>query len=563
MREPRRQKRRWLLRVLVGLGVVLAAVAVVIALVLRRTEPILRACVVAALEKRFHTHVELDHFNVSLAKGLQAEGKGLRIWPPGHVEGWNATGTSTPEPPLVRLDKFSFRAPLHFRPGEEIHVRVVELNGLTVDIPPKKHFTSSGAAAAVAGRSQTGSETNIPPIVSLLRFRVDAIDCENAHLTMETSKPGKLPMQFEIARLRLKGVSAESAMDYEAELTNPRPPGIIHTSGTLGPLRMDDPGESPLGGKYRFDQADLGTFKGIAGILNSTGTFKGKLRDVEVEGEADVPQFRLTSADHPISLMTRFYAHVDGTNGDTRLDSTEATLGQSHFWVWGEIVRVQVKDTDAGEKPSPLSGHEIALKVRIDRGRMEDFLRLATRPDTPLLTGTLALEGKLEIPPGTAKVDQRMRFKGSFYLPDAQFTSTKIQDRVDELSRRGQGKPKDANRPGVPDATSQLQGIFRISDGVIRFSSLKYTVPGAEIDVTGNYSLEGEALDFAGTARMEATVSQMVGGWKGWLLHPADRFFRKDGAGTEIGIHVNGTRENPQFGLGRGEAPEDLKSTTQ
>ena len=33
-----------------------------------------------------------------------------------------------------------------------------------------------------------------------------------------------------------------------------------------------------------------------------------------------------------------------------------------------------------------------------------------------------------------------MRFKGSFYLPDAQFTSAKIQDRVDELSRRGQGK---------------------------------------------------------------------------------------------------------------------------
>jgi len=33
---------------------------------------------------------------------------------------------------------------------------------------------------------------------------------------------------------------------------------------------------------------------------------------------------------------------------------------------------------------------------------------------------------------------------------------------------------------------------------------------------------------------MEATVSKMVGGWKGLLLKPADRFFKKNGAGTEV-----------------------------
>jgi len=44
----------------------------------------------------------------------------------------------------------------------------------------------------------------------------------------------------------------------------------------------------------------------------------------------------------------------------------------------------------------------------------------------------------------------------------------------------------------------------------------------------------------------------MVGGWKGALLKPADRFFKKDGAGTEVPIHVNGTRENPAFGVDLG-----------
>jgi hypothetical protein len=44
----------------------------------------------------------------------------------------------------------------------------------------------------------------------------------------------------------------------------------------------------------------------------------------------------------------------------------------------------------------------------------------------------------------------------------------------------------------------------------------------------------------------------MVGGWKGALLKPADRYFKKDGAGTEVPIHVEGTREEPRFGVDLG-----------
>jgi hypothetical protein len=74
-------------------------------------------------------------------------------------------------------------------------------------------------------------------------------------------------------------------------------------------------------------------------------------------------------------------------------------------------------------------------------------------------------------------------------------------------------------------------------------------VPGAEIDVAGKYGVEGGTLDFQGKAKMQATISQMVGGWKGFLLKPADRLFKKDGAGTEVAIHINGTREDPKFGV--------------
>ena len=76
---------------------------------------------------------------------------------------------------------------------------------------------------------------------------------------------------------------------------------------------------------------------------------------------------------------------------------------------------------------------------------------------------------------------------------------------------------------------------------------IEYTVPGAVIDLKGSYGLEGGKIDFSGTAKMQATVSAMVGGWKGLLLKPMDRYFQKDGAGTEVPIHIDGTREKPHF----------------
>jgi hypothetical protein len=98
---------------------------------------------------------------------------------------------------------------------------------------------------------------------------------------------------------------------------------------------------------------------------------------------------------------------------------------------------------------------------------------------------------------------------------------------------------------------SQMEGSFHLDHGVIALPDLKYAVPGADIAVNGTYGLDGK-LKFEGTARMQATVSPMVGGWKGFLLKPADRFFRKDGAGTLIPIHVRGSRDAPEVGIDLG-----------
>jgi hypothetical protein len=533
----------------------MAAVACVVMVLAHRAEPMLRARIVEGLENHFHARVELDSFHLTLRDGLWAEGKGLRIWPPAQVLGVEVPGSATPNTPLIRLEEFRFHAPISYKmgykPGQAIRISVVQLKGLEVDVPPRPHFEhGADEAKGAAGESQNLGKT----AAGMLRFQIEAVECTDARLTIETSKPGKLPLEFAIAHLKLtgktSGISVGEAMGFEAELTNPRPVGTIHTNGSFGPWVVEDPGESPLTGDYRFENADLGGFKGIAGILSSTGHYQGTLRDLVVDGETDTPDFRLTHFGTRLPLHTKFHARVDGTNGNTWLEPVEARLGNSHFWAQGQVVRVAaVADRKGGPDRPHAGGHDISLTLNVDRGRIEDFLRLASRGGTPLLTGALNMKAGLEIQPGPVPLDERLRLTGTFALDDVQFASAKIQQRIGELSARGQGRPKDAKAGGDADVRSTMKGNFQMAGGVVTLPALEYTVPGAVIDLKGRYGVEGGKLDFAGTAKMQATVSAMVGGWKGLLLKPMDRYFQKDGAGTEVPIHINGTRENPQFGI--------------
>jgi hypothetical protein len=557
------RRHRWLKWIGGGLLAAFAVLTGTVLVLAHRAEPILRAYIVQGLQDHFHARVELDSFHLTLRDGMWAEGKGLRIWPPAEVEGVRVPGSVGPPTPLIRLEEFRFHAPLDYKSGQAIRISVVQLKGLDVDMPPRPHFEhtaeeaqgtaatgnagSAATADSTAGQAKAGAASQTNGGARLLRFQVDSLECNGAHLTVETSKPGKLPLEFAIARLTLTGIRAGRAMDFDAELTNPRPVGTIYTRGSLGPWLVADPGESPIVGDYRFDHADLSGFKGIAGILNSTGHYQGTLGDMVVDGETDTPDFRLTHFGTALPLHTKFHAYVDGTNGDTQLEPVEATLGHSHFWTRGQIVRVAAA---AGGKSGPRpGGHDIGLTINVDRGRIEDFLRLASRSGTPLLTGALTMKAGLEIPPGPVPVHERLKLTGTFALDDAQFASAKIRDRIRELSARGQGRPKDAKTGGDDEVRSTMKGSFQMASGVVTLPALEYTVPGAVIDLKGTYGIEGGLLNFAGTAKMQATVSAMVGGWKGLLLKPVDRYFQKDGAGTEVPIHINGTRANPQFGI--------------
>ena len=539
---------------LVALSIVLVLIVLagVAAFLLHRAEPFVRARIVEALQQHFHARVELDSFHMSLKDGLKAEGRGLRIWPPAQVEGVNVPADNPPDRPLISLAEFRFQAPLHFERGKPFHISTVELKGLEVHLPPHSHFIHR---AAVPNSATSGSPAS---------FEIETINCTGTNLVLETDKPGKLPLEIPIAHLTLTHVSSTGPMDFVADLTNPLPRGAVHTTGSFGPWVVADPGESPVAGQYTFDHADLSDFKGIAGILSSTGQFQGTLRQLTADGQTNTPDFRLTDFGPPLPLTATFHALIDATNGDTVLDPVDATLGHSHFTLHGQVVRVKPSQPtsdsasfsstgDAGSSspaPVPLGqGKDIDFKIDIDRARIEDFLRLTSHSGPPILTGNVTTKARLHIPPGTEPVEKRLTLNGSFLIDQATFTSQKIQDGIRQLSLRGLGHPKEIKSTDADSIRSTMLGNFQLSNGVVTLPELTYTVPGSTIKVSGTYAIDAGAINFTGTADMEATVSQMIGGFLGALAKPADRFFKKDGAGTELPFHVSGTRDDPKFGI--------------
>jgi hypothetical protein len=99
-----------------------------------------------------------------------------------------------------------------------------------------------------------------------------------------------------------------------------------------------------------------------------------------------------------------------------------------------------------------------------------------------------------------------------------------------------------------------MQGRFVLANSQVTFSSLSFGIPGATVQLQGTFGLLSQALDFHGTLRLQAKVSQTTTGIKSLLLKPIDPLFEREGAGTVLPIKITGTREEPSFRLEIGKA---------
>jgi hypothetical protein len=519
---PERTRPRYLRRWILGSVLVLfALLAVAARIVIARAEPILRARVIETLSTRFKSKVELDAFHVSLIKGLQVSGQGLRIF--------GDTDPNNHEPgiqPIVGVAEFRFRTGVWDLFRSPIHVDTVYVNGLQLNLPPREHRSEMHRIAPKGGK---------------ITIVVDRLVCDQAQLIINTLKPGKLPLEFDIENLKMTSIGPDAPMHFDANLTNPKPVGNIISSGSFGPWQADSPRDTPVSGTYSFNHADLSTIKGIGGILSSTGRYAGVLDKIVVDGATDTPDFRLAISGRPVPLHTDFHAIVDGTSADTYLQPVKAKLLDSRLTATGSVVRTK--------EPA---GHHVELDVVIEKGKIDDLLKLAIRTDPPIMTGDVRLNTHFDLPPGEPDVANRLKLAGNFQVSDAHFSNDNIQGKIDAISMRTQGKPKQA-KEGIADRVpADLRGTFSLADGLISFSQLQFQIPGTQVNLTGQYSLDGDQFDFHGKARLDAKLSQMVTGWKSILLKPVDPFFSKNGAGTEIPVTISGTKSEPHFGVGFG-----------
>jgi hypothetical protein len=504
----------WRLVIWIALIAVLV-LSIVGEVMLRRAAPILKGRVIETLSARFDSRVELDDLEVSVIKGLAVSGKGLRIFAPDDVVAAGA------KDPILAVQQFEFHTGFIGLFLKPTHVRSVHVQGLEIKIPPKS-MRRNGPAFKHKGK---------------IKFAVDEIVFEDSQLVIGTDKPNKDPKVFQLKHIVLRDLSPSSPSPYDAILTNAVPEGEIHATGTFGPWDTETPGDSTVTGKYTFEHADLGPIKGIGGTLHSIGEFTGRLDRIEVQGTADVPNFSLDTANHPVPLETKFSAVVDGLTGDTYLQPVQAKLGGSQFSVQGEVVNIKGQ------------GHAIDLDVDVPAGRIQDFLQLAVKTQPVVMTGVLTMKTKLHIRPGKESVTRKLAMGGNFTLREMHFTNPDLQDKVDMLSLRAQGDPKEA-KPGAPDVISHMTGVFKMADGKLDLQDLNYAMPGATVRLAGVYTLDGKKFDFTGKVRTDAKLSQMVASrWKSWMLKVADPFFHKHGAGAEIPVKVTGTNSAPKFGL--------------
>ncbi|MEO8071559.1 MAG: hypothetical protein ABI652_09160, partial [Acidobacteriota bacterium] len=371
-------------------------------------------------------------------------------------------------------------------------------------------------------------------------FVIDSMTAKDAKLVIHPSEVGKHGKVWQIHTLEMQSLSADSASPFQAVLTNAVPPGLIEVKGSFGPWAKEDAGLTEVEGKFTFAHADLSVFKGISGILSSTGSFGGSLARIEVHGETHTPDFVVSTGGHPLPLQTTYHAIVDGTNGNTILEAINATLVKTTILAKGAVI----------DTPGP-EGRTVSLDVTINRGRLEDVLRLAVNAPAPPLTGAISIKTKFVLPPGKNRtVVEKLQLNGTFVVAEAGFTSDDVQNKINELSQRSRGKSKGPEAP-AERVTSHFEGKFSLRNGTLALPAIAFNVPGSVVELSGSYALVPATLDFTGMLFMDAKISETASGWKRLLLKAVDPLFKREGGGSAIPIKITGERSNPTFGLDR------------
>lgn len=522
------KRARIIIGVLIG---VIVAVAIGTIINLKGLEPRLQEFLTDKLSRSLDSEVQLGEVHLSWIP-LRLHGRSLTVRHHGRTD----------IPPLLVVGSFA----VDLRPTDlwSSVLDHVSVDGLEISIPPKDPDTGKRPMPHASHKKDDDDSNGL-----FIRH----LTATNSRLALIPRREGKNPKVWDIFELEMSDLGRGKPASFTAALINPIPYGKVETKGKFGPWHSDEPGDSPLSGEYTF-AADLGSIDGLAGKLDAAGKMDGTLDQITTHGETHTPDFRLTELDGvSLPVQTSYEALVDGTNGDVQLKRVDVTLGRSKLLARGTV-----------EGTKGIKGKRVVINVTSNSADLGELLRLASKGKPPA-DGILVIDAAMDLPQGKAPILQRLALEGSVRAEQVKFSNDAVQEKIDELSRKGQGRPDDQS---IKQMASRMVTKFALSQGVLSYHGLSFEVKGAALKMDGTHSLRSKVLELAGLVLLDATVSETQTGVKSWMLKPLDGLLKKNGAGTRLVIKVAGSQDQPKvsFDLGaslKGKPPSGGAGTAK
>jgi len=479
--------------------------------------PFTREAMIKRLEQASSTRVEMRGFHSTFFPhpGCIAEDVTFRPIVP-------ANGPK-PQNPVITIRRLAIESTFFGLLSKPGRIRSIAADGLRIHVP------AGGADLHPVAGSKSDEVV------------IEELHAENALLELASHHDGEKPVVFQIHRILFRNVGGGNRMPYQVSLRLPTPPGEVQSSGWLGPWK-DEKGtvrSTPISGTYVLQRADLGVFKSIRGEVSSRGQFSGNLESINVAGNTDTPQFEVTESGHRFHLTTQFRGTVDLKDGDVILPAVQARVGNTNL---AANVRV------AG-KP-----RTVAVNVTQGKGEIQDLILLFSDDAASPVTGPVSFQTNILLPAEHRPFKQRVQLTGNFVIDPAKFTSAKSQVGIDQLSERANGKKDkekdhdvDDDAAGFERVHTRLDGQVALRNGVAAFSRISFSVPGAQGDMNGTYSILNKRVNLHGKMRMNATVSQATTGAKSFFLKVVDPFYKKKHAGAEVPITMTGVYGHTHF----------------
>lgn len=422
-------------------------------------------------------------------------------------------------PPLATVQRMVVQGDwftLIFRPHFLARIR---LEGLHVQIPPP----------GTVARGMDFDQGVIDSSQSKLQIGTIVAD----HITLDFLRHDDAPVRFEFQALQIHNVQQNHAMTFYAKVTVPQPQGLVVANGSLGPFKTNAYGSTPLSGNYSLEGADLKSIDGLAGTAAAAGHYSGIFNNIQIDGNASIPDFRAGDA-QAVRFDSTYRVTVNGSSGDVAIGQAQVRTGDSIVTASGSVSGSPKKAT---------------FTFATKDSRLEQLLAIV-ESSKPTVVGRVSFQAEADFTSGTGRFLQRLNLKGSVFLADARFISDK-QEQVDDFSAREGAdpstNPKGAAPANPPVVYAAATTHTRFEHGIASLPDIHVTLPGADARMHGTFNLLDTQIHLTGTADLQRDLSHATTGWKAWIVKPLSPFFKHKNAGAVVSVAVTGTAASPKL----------------